>query len=100
MSSVPNVRENLFLIGEFDTQIYGNKLPSRLQVLKVFFFNLRHLKLTVCDSASLAIKETQVFWEKSKIPTQQNSRCITKLESLYDTHQAYVAKKGWATYEH
>lgn len=85
MYSLRSLRENIFLIGDIDTQIYGNKLPSKLQVLRVLFFNLRHLKLALNDSSSLVVKEVSVFWEKARLPIQQLCRCEKKLKDLYET---------------
>lgn len=81
--TVPNLRTNIYLIGDIDTQIYGNKLPSNLQVLKVLFFNLRDLKFKLRESLKLAIKEVTVFWEKACLPIQSEDRCIKRLEKLY-----------------
>lgn len=84
MSSSRRTRLNIFLIGDIDTQIYGNKLPSQKQVLKVLFFNLRELKLMLLESATLAIKEVIIFWEKARLPTQQFHRAVQKLTDLYE----------------
>lgn len=77
------LRDNIFLIGDGDSQIVGNKLPCKKQVLKVLFFNMRHLKRNLRDSASLVTKEIFVFWEKAKIPVQTMHKCIEKVEKLY-----------------
>lgn len=39
MTSRIILRQNIDLIGDVDTQIIDNKLPSKLQVLKVFFLS-------------------------------------------------------------
>jgi hypothetical protein len=75
---------DIFLIGSFTSQIIGNKLPSKKEVLKVFFFNLRQVKLNVQDSARLAVREMFVFWEKARVPTQSEKNCIPKLKKLYE----------------
>lgn len=72
------------LIGHYSSQIIGSKLPSKRQVLKVLFFNLRVVKLDLQDSARLTIRETTVFWEKARIPTQSEKNCIPKLKRLYE----------------
>lgn len=83
MVSTPNLRQNLFLIGNLDTQIYGNKLPSKLQVLKILFFNIRVVKLTLRESAALVVSEVKIFWDKARLPIQKTDRCINKVETLY-----------------
>lgn len=84
-TSPPTLREHIYLIGDVNTQICGNKLPSKLQVLQVLFHNIRHLKLSLNDSAALVIDEVLVFWGKARLPTQKKSRCENKLKSLYET---------------
>lgn len=83
LSDMSALRQNIYLIGDLDTQIYGNKLPSKGQVLKVLFYNIRELKLSVRDSANLVIKEVKIFWEKARLPVQQNCRCVEKLLDLH-----------------
>jgi len=50
-----------FLIGSPSTQILGSKLPSIGQVLSVFFYNVRTVKLNTRESASLAVRECNIF---------------------------------------
>lgn len=75
---------NVYLIGHYEPQVVGTRLPSNRQVLSVLFYNLRHVKLSLTQSAKLAIKETVVFWEKYHIPIRQKHKCELKLKSLYN----------------
>lgn len=75
--------DKIFLLGHDESQIIGAKLPSNGQILRILFYNMRKVKLNLRMSASLAIKETEVFWEKARIPTRKVQRSIEKLESLY-----------------
>lgn len=77
-------REKIYLIGFTSTQIVVNKLPSVVQVLRVFFHNHRQVKLTVRDSAKLVIEEVEIFWEKARIPIREKQHCIKKVERLYE----------------
>lgn len=81
--SLPSLRQDLFLIGDVDTQINGNKLPSKAQVLKVLFFNMRFVKLSLHESAKLVIKEVLIFWNKAHLPTQKECNIVGKLKKLY-----------------
>lgn len=85
-SSTVKLRKDcqIFLIGSYSSQIVGSKLPSKGQVLKVLFFNLRQVKLDITESARLAVREVILFWEKARIPTQAEKNCIPKLKKLYD----------------
>lgn len=79
-----NVRSDIYLVGTEYSQILGEKLPSNKQVLSVFFYNHNIVKLTIRESAFLAIKEATVFWSKAKIPTRDKQRCVEKLEKLHN----------------
>ncbi|KAL4090485.1 hypothetical protein QTP88_025312 [Uroleucon formosanum] len=65
------------------SQIVGSKLPSNKQVLSVLFFNMREVKLNSHHSATLVIQETMIFWQKARIPTKTEQKCVKKLEDLY-----------------
>lgn len=69
----------------------GGKLPSNRQVLSVLFYNIRTQKMSKTESADLVIEEVKVFWRKSRIPTQQNARCVAKLIKLHQTHRQIIA---------
>lgn len=74
---------DIFLIGSIAINITGAKLPSREQVLKVFFYNNRVVNMNPRDSARLAVREAAIFWEKAKIPMKQEHRCVDTLMDLY-----------------
>lgn len=76
--------ENIFLIGDTNSQIDGNQLPSNLQVLQFLFHNLRVLKHNLHDSKQLVYDRLITFWQRVKIPIQQKSRCIAKIDRLYN----------------
>ncbi|CAH1106985.1 unnamed protein product [Psylliodes chrysocephalus] len=76
--------ENIFLIGHTNSQIDGNQLPSNLQVLQCLFHNLRVLKHNLHDSKQLVYDRLIIFWQRVKIPIQQKSRCIAKIDRLYN----------------
>lgn len=79
----PDLRQNIYSPSDFDTQIYGNKLPSKGQVLRVLFYNIRVVKLSTRESAQLVVREVKVFWDKARLPIQNESRRIDKLLSLH-----------------
>lgn len=94
MSSRSILRQNIYLIGDVDTQILGNKLPSKLQVMKVFFFHTRILKSQLRESAVKTINEVKVFWQKANLPTQRDDHCIDKVLKLYGEYQALQKNKS------
>lgn len=42
------------------------------------------VKLSKSESAKLAIKEVMIFWEKARILTRRDDKCVDKLIKLYD----------------
>lgn len=74
---------SIYLVGHEYSQILGSKLPSNKQVLCAFFHNHRNIKLSVKDSAKIAVQEASVFWAKAQIPIRQEYHCVQKLVNLH-----------------
>ena len=88
------LRQNIFLIGDMVTQIIGNKLPSKKQVLKVLFFNMRELNMQLRENATLVIQETLIFWKKAGLITRRENKCIKLIEDLYDKWRSIQKSTG------
>ena len=87
-------RNQIFLIGCIKNQITGSKLPSRGDVLRVLYFNMREVRLNLHDSASLVIDECLIFWQKARKPTHDRSHCIKKLRKLYEELRGLTKSKS------
>lgn len=87
-------KENIFLIGDVNDQITGAKLPSNRQVLSVLFHNMREVKLNLAESAMIAVKECEIFWEKARIPTKPTHHSSKKLTDLYHRWKDLVKNKN------
>uniref|UniRef100_A0A2S2RA28 Uncharacterized protein n=1 Tax=Sipha flava TaxID=143950 RepID=A0A2S2RA28_9HEMI len=81
-----STKDGIFLVGDVQHPINGSKLPSNGQVLAVLFYNIREVKLTINESANLAVHECVIFWEKARIPTKSLPNCVKK---LVDLHQVW-----------
>lgn len=81
------------MIGEVSHQIVGAKLPSNKQVLEVFFYNMRFVKLDAKESARLAIDATLIFWQQARIPTRESYKCANKLLQMYEDWKAFQKTK-------
>lgn len=90
-------RQLIFLVGVMKNQITGSKLPSKRDILSVLFYNMRIVKLTLHDSASLVFDECQIFWIKARIPIQDRSNCVTKIKKLYDEWRKLDKNKNRST---
>lgn len=89
MSSAPPKKKlrsdnKIYLIGNMEHQIVGAKLPSKLQVLQVFFYNKRVIGLDTNTSARLVFDEVSLFWQKARIPTSAEWYCTQKVKQLYE----------------
>lgn len=73
---------DIYLVGTAEVNITGAKLPSVGQVLRVFFYNTRAVKLNSRESARLVVREVNIFWQKARIPTQKECHCIDKVLAL------------------
>lgn len=72
------------LVGNVSHQIVGAKLPSNKQLLEVFFYNMRFVKLNARKSAELTIDAAFIFWQQARIPTRKRDKCADQLIKLYD----------------
>lgn len=88
------IMAHIFLFGDVSSQIVGNKLPTEKQVLRVLFSNIRQLKYSLRQSATLVVKEVWIFWEKAGIPVQTLHRCVEKVESLYNCWRSLQKRAG------
>lgn len=77
-------QRKITLIGQVSHQIVGAKLPSNRQVLEVFFYNMRIVKLNAKESASLTIDAALIFWQQARIPFRETHKCASKLIKLYE----------------
>lgn len=98
--SATRARDHVYLIGIPYTQILGAKLPSKKQVLSVFFYNHRVRNLPVRASAGLVVDELCVFWGKALIPVHRKDQCIDKVVALHDNWRKLQKHAGRQTEAH
>ena len=72
----------IWLIGHTIPKITGGQLPSKGDVLRVFFHIHRTVKNTAAVAASVT-KEILPFWERARIPTQLPKNVTRKVLSLH-----------------
>lgn len=77
-------RQNIHLIGSTKNQILGSKLPSLRDCLKVLFYNMRFINMTLSESSNLVIDECLIFWKKARIPTKDKADCVKNLKKKYE----------------
>lgn len=75
-----------YLIGFEISNINKNKLPSRRDVLNLFMYKHQSLKLSIRDSASSVISDTNAAWANLLIPTSRPQHSIQKLKKIYSEY--------------
>ena len=50
--------------------VSNEKVYTPVAFYVFFFFNLREVKVSVRESAPLAVREVIIFWNKARIPTR------------------------------
>lgn len=78
------IQRNIALIGNVSHQIVGAKLPSNRQVLQVFFYNMRFVKMIGKESAVLTIDAVLIFWQQARIPTRRRDKCADKIIKMHE----------------
>lgn len=84
-SSTSNLRSKteINLVGQPCANILGTKLPSKKQVLKMFFYGTRIRGLKNEDSADLVTDTVMIFWRQAFIPTKYKHDVKKKVLSLH-----------------
>ncbi|KAG7162461.1 hypothetical protein Hamer_G008006 [Homarus americanus] len=85
MGSMESTRSKteVWLIGQHITEITGAQLPSRGDVLRLFFHGHNEHKKTVNDSASEVAASVISFWNKARIPTITEKSIGRKVVDLF-----------------
>ncbi|KAG0713118.1 hypothetical protein GWK47_016870 [Chionoecetes opilio] len=74
----------VWLLGHSVPTITGAKLPSRGDVLRLFFYAHKEERKTVQQSAAEAAKEVLDFWTRARIPTIAETSVRRKITGLFD----------------
>ena len=74
---------DIWLVGPCKQELTGSKLPSQKEVLAVFMHHHKIDNKPTKECAALLAKEVMVFWEKARIPSQQNDHVAEKVKKLF-----------------
>ena len=78
-----NSNASIWLIGHEESGLTCSNLPSRRDVLKVYFYHHQAVGETVRDSARHVAELTILFWEKGGISTKSAKRATDNLIKLH-----------------
>lgn len=82
-----------WIIGQWKLELPQNVLPTRLDVLKTFFYNHKSLNKTVSESANLTADQLINVWNKARIPISYKTFIVLKIKKLYDEYLALKKNK-------
>lgn len=76
-------RNSIFLVGFETSQISERKLPTNRQVLSLFFYKHKCLKLTIRQSATEVAKNVIKIWAEFNLPIVKLFYVMSKIECLF-----------------
>lgn len=74
----------VWLVGKTSATLKQTKLPSKQEVLCLFFHYKSEKNMTVRSSAEQTAIEVMSIWDMVKVPTQLKKHVINKIESLFN----------------
>ena len=90
-------RNSVYLIGSYDDNIRGTKLPSKKQVLSFFLYNHTIRNETVRISATMTAEKIMKFWNSAGIPIHHKQDCIKKVTRLFENWKGIKKNAGRRT---
>ncbi|KAF0764130.1 Uncharacterized protein FWK35_00005448 [Aphis craccivora] len=72
---------HVWLIGQMSQHLSETKLPSRKEVMSLFFYHKNIIKINVRDSARVTAVYVMTIWDNARIPTVQRSEGLKEKEN-------------------
>jgi len=76
-------KSNVYLLGAYESEIIGAKLPSVRQAFGYLLHLHKGQKMTVHDACRETVQKVNTFWLKAGIPVRAKQHCIQKLETIF-----------------
>ena len=83
---------DIWLIGPETESLTGRRLPSKKEVLQVFFFMKKTNSVKI--SAKLVTDQLLDFWHRARIPTKQPYHIVSHVEKLFDKYCKLKKNRG------
>lgn len=83
----------VWLIGQMAPNLSGNKLPSKKEVMSLFFYHKNMNKTNIRDSARFTAMYVMTIWDKARIPTRLQKHVINKIEDIFNEWQKLKKNK-------
>lgn len=91
---------SVYLLGSYEPEILGAKLPSRRQAFGYFLHLHKVDKQKIRDSSRQTIEAVTAFWNRAGIPVRGKKHSIDKLESLFAEWKGLQKHKNRSTTGH
>lgn len=85
---------DIWLVGQISSSLNQTKLPSKREILSIFFHYKNQLNLNIRDSAHCTAADVLIVWEKANIPTRLKKHVVDKIEGLFKEWQKLKKKQG------
>lgn len=73
----------IWLIGQISDKLSATKLPSKKEVMALFFHYKETMKQTVREASHSTSHEVLEVWDKARIPTTQKIHVVDKVENVF-----------------
>ncbi|ESN91269.1 hypothetical protein HELRODRAFT_182127 [Helobdella robusta] len=85
---------NIWLIGQLQSELPVNVLPTTGDVLRMFFYYHQEEKKAVPESAKLSSDKVRNMWNKARIPTTYHTHVVEKVKSVVDDYKLIKKNKN------
>jgi len=83
----------VWLIGQMSQHLIETKLPSKKEVMSLFFYHKNIIKMNIRDSARFTAVAVMTIWDKARIPTRLQKHIINKVEIIFNEWQKLKKNK-------
>lgn len=83
----------VWLIGQISQHLIEIKLPSKKEIMSLFFYHKNIFKMNIRDSARFTAITVMTIWDKARIPTRLQKYIINKIEIIFNEWQKLKKNK-------
>jgi hypothetical protein len=82
-SVVTRKQTDVWLIGQLSSALISTKLPSKNEVMALFFHYKQVAQMTIRDAAHATSDDVLEVWAKAHIPTRLKKHVVDKVENIF-----------------
>jgi hypothetical protein len=94
--SAPATRSttDFWLIGQTQSELPKNVLPTTGDILRTFFHHHRICKKTIPESSKHTAESLTEIWNRARIPTTYETHIVAKIKGLVESYSLVKKNKG------